>query len=409
MLKVVSRYGVGFTIPDFARSVIDAVLGVVRVKSDSREPRAVVAGRRVAAAEGRVLPLIAIEGGATMSPSTSVPTSSSATGALMEMIFGFQPSRALCVAAELDIAEHLRDDAKTVDELARLTKTEGPLLYRLLRALAGIGVFAEEADGRFAMTALAEPLLRDAPGGSVHGYALLAGQAFAQRPWEELLPTLRGGPTPFERIYGKPLFEYLADHPEASAVFNHAMTSNTSREADAVAAAYDFADTGTIVDVAGGQGALLATILRDNPRTRGVLVELPHVVSDARAALQAGELGDRCTVIEGDMFASLPAGGNAYLLKRVIHDWDDDQARVILENCRRAMAPGGRVLIIDQVIPAGNDPHPGKFYDLMMLLLLGGRERREDEFKQLVASAGLKLTTVVPTKSPVSIVEAEEA
>jgi len=279
-----------------------------------------------------------------VSPQAASPEQASASAELTGMIFGFQASRAIYVAAELGIADLLAESARTVQHLAAATGTRAPLLYRLMRALAGRGVFAEREDGRFVMTALAEPLRTDAPGGSARGYALLAGQSFAQRPWEELLATLRTGEPGFDLVYGASLFEYLAGNAEASEVFNDAMTSNTSREADAVVAAYDFRGLGTIVDVAGGHGGLIAAILAANTDTRGVLFDRPHVIAGARATLQGRGLADRCELVGGDMFASVPPGGDAYVIKRTVHDWDDDRACTILENCSRAMNDGGRVL-----------------------------------------------------------------
>jgi hypothetical protein len=337
------------------------------------------------------------------------PERASPSAELMEMIFGFQASRAIYVAAELGIADLLADGAATVEELAAATGTRPPMLYRLLRALAGRGIFSEREDGRFVMTPLAEPLRRGAPGGSARGYALLAGQPFAQRPWEELLSTLRTGQPGFERVYGASLFEYLSSNADANDIFNDAMTSNTSREADAVVAAYDFGALGTIVDVAGGHGGLIAAILAANPRTRGVLFDRPHVIAGASAILQKRGIAERCQLIDGDMFASVPPGGDAYIVKRAVHDWDDDRAAAILQNCGRAMNEGGRVLVIDMVIPPGNDRDPGKFYDLLMMVMLGGRERTEPEFAELLASAGLKLTRIIPTRSPLSIVEGTRA
>lgn len=329
-----------------------------------------------------------------------------ASAELMEMIFGFQRSHALYAAAKLGIADLLSDGARSVEELARATDTLAPFLYRLLRALAGVGVFEEHEDGRFAMTRLAEPLRSDAAGGSVRGYALLVGQPFAQRPWEELLTTMRTGQTAFDQMYGTSLFEFLAEHRDAGEIFSDAMTSNTSREADAIVEAYDFGAVGTVVDVAGGHGALLAAILDANAAARGVLLERPHVIAGAADFLRTRKAVDRCSLVEGDMFASVPAGGDAYVLKRVMHDWTDERALTILENCRRAMTADGRVLVIDLVIPAGNGAHPSKFYDLMMLVIAGGRERTEKQFAELFAAAGLTLTRIIPTRSPVAIVEA---
>jgi len=327
---------------------------------------------------------------------------------VMDMLFGFQVSHALCAAARLGVADLLKDGGKTVDELAAATDTKAPLLYRLLRALAGVGVFAEQASGEFVLTPLAVPLQRDAPEGSVHGYAVMVGERFMQEPWQELLNAVRTGEVAFERTYGTPLFDWLATHREADAMFNDAMTSHTSREADAVVAAYDFGEFKTIVDVAGGHGSLLARILAANPSARGVLFEQPHVVDGAVALLQQAGLGERSSTVAGSIFESVPAGGDLYILKRILHDWDDELSRVILENCRRAMNVGGRVLVVDQVIPPGNDPHVGKFHDLSMMVMLGAQERTREQFAALLLSAGLRLTRVV-TLPTIGLVEAVAA
>jgi hypothetical protein len=322
------------------------------------------------------------------------------------MIIGFQVSRAIGVAAELGIADLLAEGSLSVEQLAALTNTRAPLLYRMLRALASRGIFAELEDGRFAMTPLADRLRSSAPGGSVRAYAVFAGQAFAQRPWEQMLATLRTGQPGFDQVYGAPLFDYLATDVTAGEIFNDAMTSNSSREAEAVIAAYDFTGLRSIVDVAGGHGRLIATVLTANPDAHGVLFDLPHVIAGARPVVHTGSLADRCRLVEGDMFAAVPAGGDAYLLKRTLHDWDDDRARAILQNCARAGKPGARVLIIEMVVPPGNEPHQAKLYDLMMMVMLGGRERTRHEFADLLAGAGFRLVQIVDTNTPLSVIEA---
>lgn len=333
------------------------------------------------------------------------PRHAPASAQLLEMTVGFQVSRAISAAAELGIADLLAGGPRTVEELAEATGTRPPLLYRLLRALASCGIFAETGDGRFAMTPLAAPLRSDAPGGSVRDYAVFVGQPFVQRPWEELVWSLRTGRPGFDRVYGMSMFEHHSGNAEAGELFNNAMASHTSRETAAIVAAYDFGGLGTVVDVAGGHGGLIAAILAASPGTRGVLFDQPHVIAGARAALQGQGVVGRCQLAGGDMFESVPPGGDAYIVKRVLHDWDDDRAVAILRSCARAMNDGGRVLVIDMVIPPGNDPHLGKFYDLTMLVNLGGRERTEPEFAELLAAAGLRITRVLPTQSPLSIVE----
>lgn len=321
------------------------------------------------------------------------------------MVYAFELSRAICVAAELGIADLLSDGAQTIGELASATGTRPELLFRLLRALASRGVFEQREDGRFAITALAAPLRRDAPGGSVYEYALYVGQPLVQRPWEQLLSTLRTGEPAFERVFDASLFDYLASNPTASERFNDAMSSHTTRDALAVVDAYDF-PSGTVVDVAGGHGALIEAVVAATPGATGVLFDRPHVIDGARERLRHSVVADRCRLVSGDMFQSVPAGGDVYMLKRALHDWEDDRAAAVLENCRHAMNEGGRILVIEMVVDPGAAGHMAKFYDLMMLVMIGGRERTEVEFERLFASAGLKLTRTIDTGSPLSVVEA---
>jgi hypothetical protein len=243
--------------------------------------------------------------------------------------------------------------------------------------------------------------------GSVRDYAVLVGEPMVWRSWGGILHSLRTGKPAFDHTFGAPLFEYLAAHPEEARVFDAAMTGRSAAENAAVLAAYDFSGAGTVVDVGGGQGALLAAILEANPRTRGVLFDRPHVVAAARPRLEAAGLAPgRFDLVEGDFFGAVPAGGDIYVLKRIIHDWDDGRARSILRNCRAALSEAGRLLLVELVVPPGNEPSDAKLLDLLMLVYAGGRERTEAEYRDLLASAGFELARVVPTASNVSLVEA---
>jgi SAM-dependent methyltransferase len=328
--------------------------------------------------------------------------------ALLDMVYAFELSRAVCVAAELGIADLLFDGPQTVDELAAATGTQPEPLFRLLRALASRGVFEQREDGRFAITALAEQLRRDAPGGSVYEYALYVGLPLVQRPWEELLSTLQTGRPSFERVFEASLFDYLASDAAAGKRFNDAMSSHTTRDALAVVDAYDF-QAGKVVDVAGGHGALIEAVVAATAGATGVLFDRPQVIEGARERLGQGAVADRCQLVSGDMFESVPSGGDVYMLKRTLHDWEDDRAAVVLENCRRAMNEGGRILVIEMVVDPGAAGHMAKFYDLMMLVMIGGRERTEAEFERLFASAGLRLIRTIATGSPLSVLEAAAA
>jgi hypothetical protein len=214
------------------------------------------------------------------------------------------------------------------------------------------------------------------------------------------------GTPAFHDLYGMDPWEYRARNPELNANFNDFMSDFTTIQTAAVVAAYDFSGMGILVDVGGGQGALISAVLRANPQLRGVLCDAPHVVSEARWTLEAAGVADRCEVVACDFFLSVPVGGDAYILKFIIHDWDDDQALAILKNCRRAMPEHGRLLLVEHVISAGNSPDPAKILDLQMLVELGGRERTEVEFRRLLSDAGFNLTNILPTQAQVSIIEA---
>lgn len=325
--------------------------------------------------------------------------------ALFDMITGFRVSQMIFVVARLGIPDMLKDGPQDVETLALETGTHAPSLYRLLRALASMGIFAETDDGRFTLTPLAE-LLRSGVPGSQRAAALYHGDPSQWRTWGEFLYSITTGESAFQHFHGIDAWEYRAQRPELNAVFNDLMTANTRRQTAAVVSAYDFSGVGTLVDVAGGHGALIAAILAANPRLRAILCDASHVVDGAYAILDAAGVSDRCRVVSCDFFTSVPGGGDAYLLKLIIHDWDDDQAIAILNTCRNAMPEHGRLLLVENVIPPGNIPHVGKINDLQMLVALGGRERTAAEFGDLLARAGFKLTRIVPTQSHLSIVEA---
>ena len=326
-----------------------------------------------------------------------------APAALLRMLTGYWVSKALNVAAELGIADLLRDGSRTSDELADRCGVHPQALYRLLRALSSVGVFTEEEERRFGLTPAAELLRSDVPG-SMRALARMYGSE-QYRAGGNLLESVRTGEPAFDRLFGTGYFEYLAHDLEANAVFNEAMTGWTAQLADAVAAAYDFDGRGVVVDVGAGHGLLLSTVLRAHPAMRGILFDLPHVAATARPLLEQAGVAARCETVGGDFFDSVPAGGTYYLLAQILHDWDDERCRVILDNCRRAMLADGRLLIVEQVLPPANEPSLGKWLDLHMLVLLTGRERSRAEYAALLESAGFELENVVPTSSGASIVE----
>jgi hypothetical protein len=316
-------------------------------------------------------------------------------------------ARALYAVAELGIADQLTDGPRSAAELAQLTGTHAPALYRLLRSMAGFGFFVEDADHHFALTPLGAALQSDAPGHARSTVRFMAGP-MVWSTFGEFLHAVTTGEAAMQKAYGQAIFEYLSSDPEQATLFNETMIGFHSAEPPAVAAAYDFSTIHKLIDVGGGTGNLLTTILRANPELRGVLYELPHVASAARDVVERNNVSDRCEVAAGNFFESVPGGGDAYLLSHIIHDWDEASCLTILENCRRAMQGRGRLLLVEQVIPPGNDFHPGKLLDLIMLALTpGGMERSEAEYSALCAKAGFRLTRLVATASPVSVIEAE--
>ena len=316
---------------------------------------------------------------------------------MMQMVAGKWVSRAIGVAAEFGIADLLIEGPKSAAELAEAAGLHEPSLFRLLRALASVGVFAETTPRTFELTPLAECLRSDHPD-SVRRMARFGAVPLSWDAWRELSYSVRTGKTGLSKLGIDNPFGYLESHPEEAEIFNDAMTEYSRRAAPAIVDAYDFGRFRKLVDIAGGHGYLLHAILDRYPGLHGMLFDLPKVVAGAPVA-------ERCEIIGGDFFQSVPGGADAYMMKHIIHDWDEERATAILRNCRAAMPPDGRLLIIEMVIQPGNDPSFGKLLDLEMLVLPGGRERTAEEFRALFASAGFELTQITPTAAPVSILE----
>jgi hypothetical protein len=315
-------------------------------------------------------------------------------------------SQILYVAAKLNLADHLAHGPKSAQELAGPTATHAPSLYRLMRTLASLGILTEDATHRFAVTPLGDALKTGAPGAARATILTVANETWVQG-FGQLLYSVQTGKSGFEKMLGMPIFDWLAKNPEEASLFSETMVGIHGGEPPAIAAAYDFSGFKTIVDVGGATGNLLTTIVGSYPGTRGILYDLPHIVRDAPALIQARGLTDRITIQGGSFFERVPVGGDAYFLSHIIHDWSEEQCLTILGNCRRAMSPNSRLLIIEMVLPAGDTPHPGKMLDMMMLVGPGGQERTDQEYSALLAKAGLRLTRIVPTESPVSVVEAK--
>ena len=327
---------------------------------------------------------------------------------LLQMAAGSFVGQAISVAAKLGIADFLKDGPQSPSALAQATGAHAGSLHRLLRFLASLDVFVERPDGRFALTPLAA-LLQTNVAGSLRSFAIMLGEDWSWRALGDLYHTIRTGEPAFAHVFGMSLYSYLGQHPDAAAVFDAAITSRAHQENAAVTAAFDWPD-GTIVDVGAGQGALLVAILTQTPRARGTLFDLPHVVAGAEKLIESAGLTNRCKCVAGDAFEQVPAGGDFYLLRRVVHGQDDDHAVAILRNCRAAMDRHSRMLVIEHVLEPGNAPSWGKMLDLQMLFLsAGGRERSEAEFRTLLASAGLNLERIVPTTAVTSSIEASPA
>jgi hypothetical protein len=324
---------------------------------------------------------------------------------LIQMATAHFVSHLLYVAAQLNLADYLADSPKTAEELAKSTTTNVQSLYRLMRTLASLGLFTEDAAQRFSLRPLGEAL-KSGASGSIRGAVLTLTGELVTKSLGQLHYSVQTGKTGFEKAFGAPLFEWLANHPTAASMFSETMVGLHGAEPAAVAAAYNFSQFETVIDVGGATGNLLTAILGRHHGPRGILFDLPHVVRDAPALIEARGLTARISIEAGNFFENAPAAGDAYLLSHIIHDWSEAECLTILDNCRRGMKPDGRLLIIEMVLPSGDTPHPGKMLDIIMLAVTGGQERTEPEYRALLDKAGFRLERIVPTESAVSIVEA---
>lgn len=303
---------------------------------------------------------------------------------LMQMAMGFMISDLLGTAVKLKLADHMVDGPKTAEELAGPTGTHAPTLYRLLRTLSANGLFAEDGERRFALTALSEPLRTGVPGSVMTSVKMITGDYF-MRPFANLMYSVQTGKTAFEKEFGANIFEHLSTRPEDGSMFSDLMVGFHGPETAAVAAAYDFSGMGTIADVGGATGNMITTILAKNPEMKGLIYDLPHNQADATALVGSRGMSERVKFEAGNFFESVPAGYDAYLMSHIIHDWSEEQCLTILTNCRRAMGPKSRLLIVEFVLPEGNDFHVGKMTDMIMLAIPGGEERTEQQYRELLA------------------------
>jgi hypothetical protein len=290
-----------------------------------------------------------------------------------------------------------------VEELASKSGAKAAPLFRLMRATASVGVLAEGADGRFSQTPLSDVLRTNAKP-SLRAWATMVSQEWHVRGWGHLEHCVRNDQQAIDAIYGMSAFEYFGKSPQTAAVFNQAMTNISMLDSPVIAATYSFEGIGSVMDVGGGHGLLLASVLAANPGLKGVLYEIPSVIEGAKSGPLTPFM-DRCSLSTGDMFTSVPGGVDAYMMKHIIHDWPDDISIGILKRCRQGVNPGGRLLVIDQVIQPGNDFDMGKFLDLEMLIFPGGKERSEIEFREVFTASGWKVNRIIQTQSGISIVE----
>ncbi|RDD85313.1 methyltransferase [Streptomyces parvulus] len=322
---------------------------------------------------------------------------------ILKLATGTAMAHALYAVTDLGVPDLLAHGPVATAELAEKTDTEPSGLSRVLRTLAAAGYFHSVED-RYALTDLGRTLVSGHPTAARELVLSWLGPAFTDS-MQRLSDTLRTGRTGVDLVYGLPVFEYFARHPEEGASFNRTMIAFHGTEPAAVARAWDLTEAEHVVDVGGGVGTLLRAVLEKVPAARGTLFDRPDVIGHA----DLGDARDRCRTESGDFFASVPHGGDVYLLSHIVHDWKDEEAHTILRNCRRAMADGGRLVLVEMVLPPGDEDHPGKFLDLVMLSLTGGRERTEAQYRDLLARAGFDLVRVLPTDSAVSIIEAVPA
>ena len=325
---------------------------------------------------------------------------------MLQIVTQFWTSRAVYVFAKLGLADLLKSGPKTAKELAEATNTHEPSLYRILRALASVGIVNAENDGRFSLTPLSEMMVTGVPG-SVRWFLVSELGQEHYPAWGNLLHSVKTGEIAFDNFFGVDIWKYFSQNPEDAAVFNDSMSGMTAAVNEAITSRYDFSPFEKIVDIGGGHGGLITSILKANANAKGVLFDAPEVIAGAQPRIEAASLADRCETVGGDFFKAVPAGGDAYVMKWIIHDWDDERAISILKNCRAHLSPQGRVIVVDSVVPENNEPDFSKFFDLNMLVMTGGKERTATEFAQLFAEAGFKLLRVIPTDLPPSIVEAQ--
>jgi len=323
---------------------------------------------------------------------------------MLQVMSGFWVARCVYILAKLGIADLIKDESQTADQLAAATGSHGPALFRVLRALVAVGIITQDEQNRFGATPLSDTLRSDVRG-SLRAFAMTELGEEHYPAWGELLHSVRTGGIAFDHAFGENCWEFFAKHPENARIFNDAMSGMTAQANEALHAAYSFAGIKKIMDVGGGHGGLITSILAKHPDTRGVLFDSPQVIEGAQPTIATSDIAHRCELVGGDFFQSVPSGADAIIMKWIIHDWNDEQSVAILKNCHRALPANGKLILVEAVVPETSEMHFSKFIDLNMLVMTGGRERTEKEFRRLYEDSGFNLTRVVPTESPFSIIE----
>jgi hypothetical protein len=335
----------------------------------------------------------------------TIATNQEEISRLRQLIMGFRITQLIYVAAKLGLADHLARKPQTAQDLASLVDAEPSALYRLLRALAGVGVFAESGGGLFEMTPMGE-LLRLDKAGSLRSTAMLYGDELIWNAYGQLTHAIKTGEPAFDHVYGQPFYDYLSQHPAPAALFHEAMTGFSEQEAAAILAAYDFSTVRSIVDIGGGQGALAAALLHAHPHLQAVIFDRTPPADDVERLFTRPDIVARVRFVQGDFFTAVPDGGDLFLLKSILHNWNDTAATAILRKCRDAMPRHGRLLVAERVVPPGSSPSEAKLFDINMMVTVGGQERTEAEYAALFRAAGLEMAQVAPTRSHLSLIEA---
>lgn len=324
---------------------------------------------------------------------------------MLQMITAAWLSQSIYVAAKLGIADQLKDKAKHIKDLSADNEVNTDSLYRIMRALASVGIFTEESSQVFGLTPLANVLLSDKEG-SMRNLAIMCGEE-PFKSWGNIFYSVKTGKPSFEDVYKVPLFEYLSHNSKSAETFNAAMTDFATQMHTAILQTYDFSRYKKVVDVGGGHGLLIKAILAANPHLQGILFDLPHVVAGAKANIEKASLLERCEIVGGNFFESVPSGGDLYILSTVIHDWDDEKALHILQNCHKAMNSDAKLALVEMVIPEQDYPFFGKFLDLNMMVMVGGRERTQSQYQSLYEKASFNLSNIISTPSPMSLIEGD--